>query len=248
LGPLGRKIHRIIHGSGPSQHAVHSGRSPFNNIPFEPSSESTQAPLETDGNDFVGGDFKKLTRALCDLTQLHPSLPDTIATMTLFERDLNDYHSLFSLSLNKACDFIARFIPDPDEWSNWKNYATAILSGTPQAVKPPLPTRRGHVCVCAVCGRSAEEPDYEASGRTFSGGEDTRYFSRLSGNSLVRDRNNNSQEAWGDSPVRCQGDSQPRQNAEANTEHITTQYYEERPRTLDLFGSIPEFRDNTSSG
>jgi len=255
VGPLNR-ISRILFRSRSSQQRLHNRQSLPSHISFGSSSKSTHVSLETDVNDFLGNDFKMLTKALHDLAQLNPSLPDTMAAIVLFERDLHDYHTLFSQSLRKAYTFVDGFIPDQGERSVWMDYATAILSRTLEAVKPPLPKGKRHVCVCAVCGKIAEEQSYEAHERAASGDKNTRNLSRPSRNSFVQDHNNDPQEIWSNSLAGLQADNtvdhntvlQPRHNTEASSEYITTQYYKEKPRTLNLFESIPEFRDKTSGG
>jgi hypothetical protein len=207
------------------QKRLHNRQSLLGHILGGSSSKSTQISVETHINDFLGNDFTMLTKALHDLAQLDPSLPDTMATIVLFERDLRDYYTLFSQSLRKAYTFVDGSIPDPEERSVWIDYARAILSRTPEATKPPLPKRKGHICVCAVCGKIAEGQSYEAHERAAGGDTNMRNLSQLSRNSFVQDH-----------------------NTEASTEIITTQHSKEKPRRLVLFESIPEFRDNTSGG
>lgn len=207
------------------QKRLHNRPSLLGHILGGSSSKSTQISVETHINEFLENDFTMLTKALHDLAQLDPSLPDTMATIVLFERDLCDYYTLFSQSLRKAYTFVDGSIPDPEERSVWMDYARAILSRTPVATKPPLPKGKGHICVCAVCGKIAEGQSYEAHERAASGDTNTRNLSQLSRNSFVQDH-----------------------NAEASAEITTTQHSKEKPRRLVLFESIPEFRDNTSGG
>lgn len=247
------KLSQILSLSRSSQQRSRNRQSLFSPIPS--GSGSTQIPSQIDINDFLGNDFKMLTKAIFDLAQLNPSLPDTIATIVLFERDLRDHHTLFSQSLCKAYTFVDGFIPDREERSLWMDYATAILSRTPEAEKPPLPKGKQHVCVCAVCGKVAEEQSYEAREGASGVDQNTSNIPPPSRNSFLQNNNNDSQETWKNSLADLQTDNatgrnvvlQPEYYREASSEYVTTQYYNERPRALDLFESIPEFRDKPSS-